>query len=134
MNRSFSHNDSAWLSDAGSDALVRCDHGSIDEELVLDLDVPGGDRESVDADPLADGVLPADDRALDQPVATDFGPLHHSRIVNTLTWPHSHASTDYHVRPQLCRGIYLGSWVDQNVALDGRACSQTLRLLVSQRV
>jgi hypothetical protein len=57
---SFSHNNGASLGDASSDALMRCDKRSIDIKLILELHIPGSDREAIDAHPFADGVFPAD--------------------------------------------------------------------------
>jgi hypothetical protein len=113
---------------------MRSDHSPINVKFIFELNIFAGDCESVDADPLADRILPADDRALNEAVAADLGALHHCGIVDALTRAHCHSRTDHHVGTQLRGGVHLSRGVNEHVSLDLGALSQTLGLFVSQRL
>jgi len=58
---------------ASGDGLVRKDHSSIDQELILDLDILSSHCESIYSDPSANCVLPTDNASLNQGVTLDYG-------------------------------------------------------------
>ena len=130
----FSHNDGTRLSDIGSNPLVRRDQSPIDVEFIFELNISSSDGEAIDADPLANGIFPANNRAFNETVATDLGALHDCGVIDALAWADCDSSSDDYVGAEFGCRVYLGRGINENVTLDLRALSKTLGLLVSQRV
>ena len=119
----FSHNDGTRLCDVGSDTLVRSDESPIDVKFIFELNIFSGDGEPIDADPLANGIFPANNRAFNETVATDLGALHDCRVVDTLAWPDCDSRSDDHVGAEFGCRVHLSRGINEDVALDLRAFS-----------
>lgn len=129
-----SHDDGAGGWEAGCKSLVRHDHCSVYKEFIFDLYILSSDSKAIDADPLADGVLPPDYAALDQAIAVDLGSLHHSGIVDFLTWPNDNSCTDDNIGAELCGRVNFGRGVNKNISDKVFALTEAFGVLLSKRL
>jgi hypothetical protein len=113
---------------------VRHDHGSVHIEFIFDLYIFSSDSEAIDADPLTDGVLPSDYAALDETIAVDLGSLHHSGIVDFLTWSNDNSSSDDNIGAELCGRVNFGRGVNKHIPDEVLTFTEAFGLLLSQRL
>jgi hypothetical protein len=111
---------------------VRHDHRSIHKEFIFDLYIFSSDSEAIDANPLTDGVLPPDYAALDETIAVDLGSLHHSGIVDFLTWSNDNSSSDDNIGAELCGRVNFGRGVNKHIPDEVLTFTEAFGLLLSQ--
>ncbi len=92
------------------------------------------DSEAIDANPLADGVLPSNYAALDETIAMDFCALHNSGIVDFLAWTNDNSSTDNNIGAELCGRVNFGRGVYKHIPNKVLTLSQAFGILLSQRL
>jgi hypothetical protein len=128
-----SHDD-LGLEDAGFDLLVREHDAAVAVDLVADVDVLAEDGHVLDARPLADGGVPADDAAGDAGVLLDARGAHDGAAgqahpgLHHAAWPDRDVGPDEAAVPD-DRGL-----VHQHVAQDVRARREPGGRLLPQRV
>ena len=113
---------------------MRHDHRSVHIEFIFDLYIFSSDSEAIDADPLADCVLPPDYAALDEAIAVDLGSLHYCGIVDFLAWPNYNSSPDDNIGAELCGRIYFGRGVNKHIPDKVLALTKAFGLLLSKRL
>ena len=111
---------------------MRHDHGSVHIEFIFDLYIFSSDSEAIDADPLADCVLPPDYAALDEAIAVDLGSLHYCGIVDFLAWPNYNSSPDDNIGAELCGRVNFGRRVNKHIPDEVLTVTEAFGLLLSQ--
>ena len=109
-------------------------HCSVHIEFIFDLYILCSDSEAIDADPLADGVLPPDYAAFDKTIPLDLGSLHHGGIVDFLAWSNDDSSTDDNIGAELCGRVNFGRGVNKHIPDEVLTLTQAFGLLLSQRL
>lgn len=113
---------------------MRHDHCTVHIEFIFDLYILCSDSEAIDADPLADGVLPPDYAAFDKTIPLDLGSLHHGGIVDFLARSNDNSSTDDNIRAELCGRVNFGRGVNKHIPDEVLTLTQAFGLLLSKRL
>ena len=95
---------------------MRQDRAAVDVDLVRDGDVVAEDGDVLEARPLADAGVPADDRGLDPRVVLDFAALEDDAALEAHAVADDDVGADGDVGADAAVAADLGGGVDQDVA------------------
>ncbi len=93
--------------------------GSIDEELILELNVFCCHSKALNADPLANSVLPANNAPFDEIITVDLCPFHDGCVVDLAARTDYTVSTNDNVGAKTGGRVNLGRGINKYVFSDG---------------
>jgi len=111
-----SHDNSAGVGNALLYVFVRQDHGFIDKNLVFNMHIFSHHRDSFDANPVPNHILPPNDRVTDESVVLNLSLAKDHAVWNACSAADLALFADDNIRPNHCILVDKSTWMDQNVS------------------